>query len=518
MIRRDCFFPCLAVLLVHAAPGLVSGAEAKPLEPGVIEFSIVHEAKPDHGVVVSGAADALGNGNPLRAIRLAPGTGNRWSARVALPAGAKISYRFFERDFRASAWGNQENFTPLGGAGEIMVPGPAPLERPRRVILWSDWKQAWIRFRTTAVDAPWRELEMKAEQRGGTAVFVAAQGLPASGEIEFVFHDGGGRWLNAPPPPRAQARGAAPEVPLPYQKDLPPWNFRCSLPSIHVRHGQIHAGEPPETSLAPRMESLPIPARGKIPGRPVSVWLPRDFGVDEERTYPVVLFHDGQNVFFPGGPFGTWDADRIAGHEILHGRMTEAILVAVPNGNDYGSDRLVEYLPEGENLEYAGKAFTGHASAYVEWLIHEVIPRLEARYPIRRDPAARHLAGSSMGGLVTDFAGGAGDAPIRGSLGIFSPAYWAAPRWCGSATARAADGIPRFISMGTAESSRGESGSDTYWRGAFEALDRRAAAGAIHGKHLHFAGTPGGRHNEAAWASLLPAYFAFALPPGESCR
>lgn len=505
-------FAAFRVLFVCLLCKVPAFAGATPLEPGVVEFSYTHETKDGHAVVVAGAHDALGANDPLRAIRLARGEGHRWSARVALPAGEKIRYRFHERDFRSTAWGDRENFHPLGEETEIEVPGQASPKRPRGIALWKDWERAWIRFRPIVPPAEWREVEMTRGLADKSTVFTLGEEHKPPGEIEFVFHNGQGEWLNAPPPPREPARAAAPEVPLPYQNDRPPWNFRCRLDHFHVRHGQIYAANPPEKPLAPRFEVLPVPGRGEIPGRPLKVWLPRDYEKDGTRSYPFVLFHDGQNVFFPGGNFGTWDADRIATHEISNGRMAEAILVAIPNGNDHGSDRLIEYLPEGEKLDYGGKTFEGRASAYLEWLTKDVIPTLEKHIRVMQNPKARYLAGSSMGGLITDFEGGRGDGPIRGSFGIFSPAYWAAPRWTASERARTRDGIPRFISMGTAESSRGESGSDTYWNGALEALDRRVREGTVYGNELRFRGLAAGRHNEAAWAALLPEYFCFALP------
>ena len=509
--HRSVAFWLLSLLVCFTGPAV---AEATPRAPGVVEFSLTHKAKEGHAVVVAGAHEALGANEPLRAIRLARGEGDRWSALVALPAGNKIRYRFHERDFRADAWGDREkNFHPLGEETEIEVPGQRPARGQQGIVLWKDWERAWIRFRPTGQNAEWREVEMARGVADRSVVFTLGEDHKPPGEIEFVFHNGRGEWLNAPPPPREPAQAAAPEVPLPYQNDRPPWNFRCRLDSFHVRHGQVYAADPPEKPLPPRFQILLVPGRGEIPGRPLKVWLPRDYHKDGTRSYPFILFHDGQNVFFPGGSFGTWDADRIATHEIRHGRMAEAILVAIPNGNDHGSDRLVEYLPEEEKLDYGGKTFKGRASAYLEWLTLDVIPTLEKHNRVIRNPRARHLVGSSMGGLITDCAGGSGDGPIRGSFGIFSPAYWAAPRWTDSASARAHDGIPRFISMGTAESSRGEAGSEVYWSGALEALDRRLREGAVYGSELRFAGVPAGRHNEAAWAALLPEYFSFALPP-----
>ena len=41
-----------------------------------------------------------------------------------------------------------------------------------------------------------------------------------------------------------------------------------------------------------------------FPGRKIRVWLPPGYEGGKDH-YPVVYFHDGQNVFDPGGPFGS---------------------------------------------------------------------------------------------------------------------------------------------------------------------------------------------------------------------
>ena len=51
-----------------------------------------------------------------------------------------------------------------------------------------------------------------------------------------------------------------------------------------------------------------------IPSREVRVWLPPGYDEGDAR-YPVVYFHDGQNVFRPGGLFGCWFAEDAAAED-----------------------------------------------------------------------------------------------------------------------------------------------------------------------------------------------------------
>jgi enterochelin esterase-like enzyme len=99
-----------------------------------------------------------------------------------------------------------------------------------------------------------------------------------------------------------------------------------------------------------------------------------------------------------------------------------------------------------------------------------------------------------------------------GVVGIFSPAYWAADNYMTSRIIP--QGSPRvFLSMGTAESSTGESSSNIYWSDAVNSYTRYISSGRAMNRDLVFAGVAGGQHNEPAWSRLLPTFYAFALDP-----
>jgi predicted alpha/beta superfamily hydrolase len=191
--------------------------------------------------------------------------------------------------------------------------------------------------------------------------------------------------------------------------------------------------------------------------------------------------------------------------------MREAILVAIPNGNAYGSNRLEEYLPDGDSISYLGAPYTGKAAAYARWLLDNVAPTLDFNFRTRGDAGNTITAGSSMGGLVSDYLG-VMHGNRFGAVGIFSPAYWAADNYMvaraiGPATARA------FLSMGTAESSAGESSSNVYWQDAVASYSAYVRGGHAANADVLFTGVAGGQHNEPAWARLLPRFYGWALDP-----
>ena len=109
----------------------------------------------------------------------------------------------------------------------------------------------------------------------------------------------------------------------------------------------------------------------------------------------------------------------------------EAIIVAIDNGNDYGSDRQIEYIPAGDQL--SGQP-PGTADKYVQFLRDNVLPTLDYNYRTLNQPgqaiqpAANITAGSSLGGLLTAYMG-VTNSNVFGKIGVFSPAFWAGPNF-----------------------------------------------------------------------------------------
>jgi hypothetical protein len=112
----------------------------------------------------------------------------------------------------------------------------------------------------------------------------------------------------------------------------------------------------------------------------------------------VVYFHDGQNVFDPGGPFGSWSADKVAEPEMRAGRVRLAILVAIDNT----PDRVREYLPPPdvvpEGRPAAGEM--GRAELYARYLLEVVKPWVDRSYrtlPGKEDTLAAMVSAGHPG-------------------------------------------------------------------------------------------------------------------------
>jgi len=511
--------PGLGILIFCTAVAGISGcvwAESAVLKD--VEFSITSDVGIGNEVCVTGTHPALGGGDPLRAPKLAWNPGNVWKGHVALEAGTNFSYRMISRNYSTGSWGNPSNVNSLGSIQTMTTPSHIPPPWKNKVVFYrTQWTAPHVLFRDKTHNGAWTDRVLRVWGAGrvaGEKTFIAEDLAPSGCELEFVFHNGAGTYDNAPAPPSGTAQGAAPAVPVPYQGLVAPYNYRTRLDVLLVQDGGVFNYLPTGTISAPRFETRQVASTAAgIPGRPIRILLPRGYDQNMAKRYPVVLFHDGQNVFFPGGPFGAWDADRIAGYETGQGRMREAILVSVPNGNDYGSNRLNEYLPDGDTIpNYLGQSYTGRAAAYARFLLDNVLPTLDFNYRTLGDAANTFTVGSSMGGLVSDFLGFS--YPSRfGAAGIFSPAYWAAPNWVVQRDAAVKLPVRRYLYMGTAESSSGESSSNVYWQGALQAYNAWLRAGHPVHRDLLFEGGNGATHSETAWALRLPSFFAFALDP-----
>jgi predicted alpha/beta superfamily hydrolase len=258
-----------------------------------------------------------------------------------------------------------------------------------------------------------------------------------------------------------------------------------------------------------RIETVMVESDGTlVPSREVQVWLPPAYDEGEAR-YPVVYFHDGQNVFRPGGPFGCWFAEDTASEELAAGRMREAILVAVPNNSaDMGNARITEYQPPSDVNPRDAARVKGICDRYAEFLVGKVKPAIDAKYRTLPDRAHTAVAGASMGGLVSLWLGLNTDA--FGAVGVFSPAFWTSPHFMKAVMgAEKKDGLRIYMDMGTRE--KGNLTGD-YWKDALAVREALLKRGYADGGDFLWNPGEGDEHNEKAWAKRLPAALRFLLP------
>lgn len=140
-----------------------------------------------------------------------------------------------------------------------------------------------------------------------------------------------------------------------------------------------------------------------MPNRRVDFWVP-----DESKSpYPVLVMHDGQNLFSPDHSFGgkSW---RIAEALSDLPEFTGNLPVVIGPWNS-GRMRAAEYAPQdilektGDPYEFVGvqeeKPLLGNA--YQAELINDIIPAIGNVVTLRKDKSSIAICGSSMGGLAS---------------------------------------------------------------------------------------------------------------------
>ena len=145
--------------------------------------------------------------------------------------------------------------------------------------------------------------------------------------------------------------------------------------------------------------------------RNVDIWLPPGYAEHPERRYPVIYMHDGQNLFDPSTSFGgvDWGVDETMTRMIEAGELRPAIVVGVWNT----PKRREEYMPQRAvtgpvpmNIVGAADLVPGDivSDRYVEFLVQELKPYVDANYRTLPGRADTIVMGSSMGGLVSQYA------------------------------------------------------------------------------------------------------------------
>lgn len=242
--------------------------------------------------------------------------------------------------------------------------------------------------------------------------------------------------------------------------------------------------------------------------RQVQVYLPSDHATCDER-YPVLYMHDGQNLFVDAdATHGTsWG---VADHLEAHGPAL--IVVGIESPRD--ETRIDEYTPwpnpafAQTRRPGATRGLGGEGWAYVEWIVEELKPAIDARYRTR--PAATAMAGSSLGGLISLYAACVYPSVFR-RIASVSSAFWFNQAELEDLI-RASDlsALERvYLDVGTDESTDPDMAA-RYLRSsdAVHAL----LAGKV--DRLRYDVVPGGEHHESAWRRRVPDVLAFLY--GES--
>lgn len=478
-----------------------------------VTFSISYNQTVNgQSVFVVGDLAELGGGDVRKAVRLEPSTWPTWKLTMALPAGTTYTYRFIRRDDAPGRLPDSTNVTEIAGGGPFTATTPAgpssgagasgPSGARRAIVYHSGFNPPVLYWRvnrgsTRDVTTPFTRVEMTAigpgrgsgEQRWAALnVGDGASRLP----VEFYFTNSD----------RTQRDPAG---------ILSTATYATALDGAMVQDGNVFSYVP-----APSVSGWSKPAGRPYPEsiastnlnetRAFRVILPRGYVEHTSRRYPVVYFHDGQNMFeFVQGTFGTWNAHTTAADLTRLAQMREVIMVGVDNGPNRLSD-------------YAAPQSGGIADRYGAFLVNELKPVIDANFRTLPGADTTITAGSSMGGQVSMYLG-TQFPQVFTRIGAFSGAWNVYTQgYYNAVMAMSTRVVPKvYLDSGT-QTANAVLAADNYWLTANLRDDMLTSFGVqkyVLGRDVQHAIGLGQDHNEAAWASRLPDALRYLVPATE---
>lgn len=223
--------------------------------------------------------------------------------------------------------------------------------------------------------------------------------------------------------------------------------------------------------------------KGEAISRKIWLYLPPNYRASNE-NYPVIYMHDGQNVFDAKTSYaGEWKVD-----ELLNTLFEETgkgfIVVAI---NNDGKERLNEYSPW-IHTKYGG----GSGDAYIQMIRNELKPYIDANYQTKPGAEFTGIIGSSMGGLISYYAG-LEYPETFGKIGVISPSFWFSDE---------------ILSFTESKISKAKNSRFYFLLGSEEGMTKEfeAVIGQIHKSNFsksNYKDTiiDGGKHNEAFWST-----------------
>ena len=150
--------------------------------------------------------------------------------------------------------------------------------------------------------------------------------------------------------------------------------------------------------------------------RRIWVCLPAAYALQPLRRFPVMYFHDGQNVFDAATSFsGEWRVDEALSQLESQPGWEPLIAVGVDNG---GQDRISELTPF-RHPTYGG----GNGENYAQAIVEVVKPLIDSLFRTKKEAVNTAIGGSSLGGVESLFMAYRYPDVFSRAL-IFSPSLW----------------------------------------------------------------------------------------------
>ncbi|GAB4518778.1 MAG: hypothetical protein Tsb0013_22850 [Phycisphaerales bacterium] len=461
----------LVMLLVLVIAGDALCAQ----ERETVVFEVTQATTFGQSVFVLGDIPELGAGDLTRAVKLEPSTYPTWRIAVSIPEGVAYTYRYYVRADGPGQTSSPTNGTPVSAVLSGSVPASGdPVGRT--VVVRTGLDGAHTLWWRGFDDASYTGTPMERLGSGEHFAFnIARDHASDAYGVEF--------YITGPGNLREPATGT----------------HRAHVEGVFVQGGDVYTYRPSETVSPARRDYSPASPPTIFSGaigetRRYRVYLPRGYDEHPQRTYPLVFFHDGQNVF-ESGAFGSWNADEAIDETTNAGLVREAVYVAVDH-----TDRFRDFIP--------GLG----ADNYVALLRDELMPLIASQYRVRTDAANVGAIGSSLGGVIS-MEMGWNHPETFGLVGALSGAWQVTTATLNQQLqTQPARDVRLYMDSGDAGTS-----NDNYWLtyGLRDSLAGGATPRyALGGSLAHVVGY-GDVHNEAAWDRRLPGVLGYLLPSRE---
>ncbi len=270
------------------------------------------------------------------------------------------------------------------------------------------------------------------------------------------------------------------------------------------------------TGLKPKLapitvKHLNVPSRYLERGVKVDVFLPPQYNKEKKRFYPTLYFNDGQDML----ALGMYDTlTRLYNEK----KLPFCIIIAVYSNenrmNEYGTTRQADYKNRGNK-----------ARKYTDFMIQELVPRMQAEFRCRREPLYTTMAGFSLGALsAMDIAWA--NPSVFGKVGVFSGAlWWRSQEW----TRQDPDGgrimhdiihkshhqkgMKFWFEVGTKDEKddRNNNGRIDAIDDTLDLIDELATLGYRPHEDIRYIEVEGGEHNQGTWGRVMPDFLIWTL-------
>jgi predicted alpha/beta superfamily hydrolase len=237
-----------------------------------------------------------------------------------------------------------------------------------------------------------------------------------------------------------------------------------------------------------------IPALSGKKTRKAYIYLPDYYEEDQFRRYPVLYMFDGHNVFFDSdAAFGkSW------GMASYMAWARKPLIIVAVECNKKGNGRMREYSPYNFEDPKWGK-IRGRGKAYMEWLVNDLKPYIDAHYRTLPDRLNTIICGSSMGGLMALY-GACVYNHVFQRAACLSPSIWVDPGKVVELIAKANIRNDTCIYM--------DYGSEEMFNHAANGVALMSTSHLLLTKRVNLALriVPGGNHSEASWERQIPIF------------